>query len=152
MLEAPRVLEHYEEFLSTHKIPYCLTGSRVIGGYTSESDYDIVILDQSNGATHMVDRLSNLTEPGLEYQLGGSEISGGFESWKTKTGGETLNVIVCYDLYEYYGMVMSTNIAKGLQLTDKRHRVAMFEDIRERLSTAYPEETRGLSSADISAF
>ena len=93
------------------------TGSRVIGGWTEESDWDYVVyVRDSYGMQRVMQRSYGWTH-------GGSDVS---SSWKK--GG--VNAIFVFSDLEFLQWQAATMGAKALGLTARPERVAFFEAIK----------------------
>lgn len=114
-------------------IPYFPTGSRVIGGATEESDWDMVL--QAQDVNHM-HKISAAIEEVFDYDTRyGSTISDQYGiSIKVYLDGKPFNFIIVPNDKQASIWKYSTRVAVGLQLKDKDLRVHWFEKERERLS------------------
>ena len=103
------------------------TGSRVIGGYTEESDWDICILATDALTFSMYE---------LGAAIGDSFIFGGSvahetdtESWKN-VSTEDINLILVFDEKKYNRWHTAKQVTTVLELWDKPYRIAMFNRLR----------------------
>lgn len=121
--ETQRALKELQLFIFQHNLESIRTGSREIGGWTEESDWDIVVLWKNN-APDVADAFQE------NWVYGGS---GRFDdtSFRSYKAGK-INLIQVYDPEEFRLWSLATSVALILKPRTKAERVALFDQVFTR--------------------
>ena len=107
------------EILLSKAIGWFYTGSRVIGGASESSDYDVCALARRV----FLDVIPFDPDDTSDYA------GTGFVSYKFLVGERLINLLVFFDKDFFFSYKSATRLARLLRVTDKATRVALFQAI-----------------------
>ena len=119
-------VQKIEALLRTKGARFHRTGSRAIGGYTEESDWDICVL-----ATDIAFSMLELGDAIEDSFIFGGSVAHetDTESWKNFCY-EDINLILVFDEKKYNRWHTAKEVTTALELWDKPYRIAMFNSLK----------------------